>query len=281
MRFRDALTLHTCPLLLRVALAVVFMWAGIPKFGPETFKGEQAATLVQLGIGQKTVLAGTPPTEGEAASPGQADAAAPEDQEPTAPASAPSEGEPAESDQPGPESPSGEAVPAEDGSNQDSAPETSTEQAAQPEQPAATERADGAGVQYEVHARKVEGLTIMLHNAGHPYPRIFAWIAMLTEAIGGAMLLIGLFSRVWGLGLAIAMVYAFVLTALPAIQGQVDPAATNRALAFVAAFGKTAHLVQLSVFLQFILFVASWCIFLGGPGALSLDRLIFRRGPDD
>lgn len=283
MRFRDALTLHTCPLLLRAALGVTFLWFGLPKFDTVTFEGESAATLVQLGIGQATVAGGRKPAAAESPE----NASTPDEQ--AAPKeNAQEQGEPAEPT--GAENPADE--PREGGGapqgEEQAAPPAPAEQPAEPpaEQPAATDSGrenstGGADVAQTVRARQVEHLTIMLHTAGHPYPQAFAWIAMATEIIGGALLLIGLFSRVWGLGLAVAMAYAFALTSMPVIEAKMDPAMTNRVLAFFSAFRAIEPQQQMGAFWQMVLFVAAWCIFIGGPGALSLDRLIFRGSAEE
>lgn len=290
MRFRDSIALHTCPLLLRVGLAAAFLWAGIPKWRTTTFEGLAAATLVELGIGNKTVVAGAPapPTPEKVEEPKQPepgpqveppaveespDSAQQPQEQPSSDTERPAEGE-GEVNQPAPQS--GEqpaAVPAEP-----SAPppgQSETRPAAPVEKPVASE-SSGANVQYKVDAMNVEGITVMLHDVGHPYPRLFAWAAMLTETLGAGLLLIGLFSRVWGLGLAIAMGYAFALTTLPAIQAHV-----NASAGFLAAFAATDRSVQTGAFFQLMLLIAAWCIFIGGPGAVSLDRLIFRRGDSD
>lgn len=283
MRFRDALTLHTCPLLLRAALGVTFLWFGLPKFDTVTFEGESAATLVQLGIGQATVAGGRKPAAAE--SPENASTS---DEQAAPKENAQEQGEPAEPT--GAENPADEpreAGGAPQGEEQ-AAPPAPAEQPAEPpaEQPAATDSGrenptGGADVAQTVRARQVEHLTIMLHAAGHPYPQAFAWIAMATEIIGGALLLIGLFSRVWGLGLAVAMAYAFALTSMPVIEAKMDPAMTNRVLAFFSAFRAIEPQQQMGAFWQMVLFVAAWCIFIGGPGALSLDRLIFRGSAEE
>lgn len=274
MRFRDSLALHTCPLLMRVALGATFIWAGLPKFEIVEFTGESAATLIELGIGKQV-------SQGAAGN----SVAVPAEAAPAAPSSQPAD-EPAEEA----ESPEGDGDalqpaegdrPVSDEIAQDG-PSGEGERTRRDEVETAGQiNAASEGVSQVVKARQGEGIAIMLHNVGHPYPRLFAWVAMITEAAGGALLIIGLFSRVWGLGLAVAMVYAFAFTSLPAIQQQMDPAATNRVFAFVAGFKALDPQAQMGAFYQFILFVASWCIFIGGPGAASLDRLIFRGSPRD
>jgi len=274
MRFRDAIALNTCPLLLRVGLAATFLWLGIPKFDTITFKGDAANTLVELGIGEKTIIAGQPPAESR-----------PDDSEPIEPAkveppddgaAAPqAKGESPDSAPPAEENPPGEAVPSPIES-----PEQPAEPQAKPKEIQAGSRqgseTPAANVQYEVKAWQVEHITIMLHAVGHPRPQLFARIAMFTEVVGGGLILIGLFSRIWGLGLAVAMGYAFALTTLPAIQAHI-----NASTGFLAAFAATDFSVQTGAFFQLMLLIAAWCIFIGGPGAVSLDRLIFRPGDRD
>lgn len=301
MRHRDAIALHTCPLLLRIGLAATFLWFGIPKFETITFTGENAATLVNLGIGRATVVGEdaaeqAEPSRDEEPADGGDDATAPgaEEQPDTdqQPADQPAGDEPAEQ-------PDEDGVqPAEDPDQPDQSdvapPESEprAEPAADaPAEPDPDEEANvlveseplvaEPGVQYEVRAKAAEHITIMLSRAGHPYPQIFAWVAVFTETIGAGLLLIGLFSRVWGLGLAVAMGYAFALATLPEIQDAMGPG-PGGLIAFLQALRAVDPSVQSGAFFQLMLFLAAWCIFIGGPGASSLDYLLFRsrRTPD-
>lgn len=271
MRFRDAITLNTCPLLLRVMLAATFLWFGLPKFSRTDFTGSDAATLAELGIGRKTIVGGTPadPPQKEAKPP---EAPAPVNPPAENPAQPPAESqESPDSDQPAAGAPSSEEPQPESGEPEDQPAESAS--VAQE-----TDAKAGASIGVEVNARRVEGLTIMLHNVGHPYPQVFAWLAMTTEIVGGALLFVGLFSRVWGLGLAVAMGYAFYFTVLPEIHGAADPTAGNPLTSFLSGLQSVDFGVQKSAFFQLSLFVAAWCVFIGGPGAASLDRLIFGGG---
>ncbi len=114
-------------------------------------------------------------------------------------------------------------------------------------------------------AQSLHSLTLLLHKNDIPQPVWMARLAAFTELIGGAMLLLGLFSRIWGLGLAIAMGMAFYLVSMK-INGvfEVDP----RVFAENIQQFNTAG-IQLS------LFVLAFGILLTGPGPLSLDRLLF------
>ena len=115
-----------------------------------------------------------------------------------------------------------------------------------------------------LEARRLYGLAVMLHNADLPYPVVLAWLAAATELVGGGLLLVGLFSRLWSVGLGIAMGVAFVLTSLPAIQAA-GPFALD-----VTTFTKASA--------QLALLMLALGILLGGPGGISLDHAIFGGG---
>lgn len=110
-------------------------------------------------------------------------------------------------------------------------------------------------------------VALLLHDNGIPNGYALAWIAALTEFVGGVLILVGLFSRVWGLGLAIAMGMAFYLTSMESYFSTVGP--------FESA-GADGHTLFNQVFSQLGLGVLALTVFLVGPGPISLDRLIFR-----
>lgn len=118
-------------------------------------------------------------------------------------------------------------------------------------------------------------ITLMLDAAGLPYPKVGAWIAALTELIGGGLLLVGFFSRIWGLGLAITMGMAFYLTTM---QG--DPAAGVPPVFSVVPWTYAENTGAFNtMFSQLGLGVLALGILLTGPGPISLDRLFFgKRG---
>ena len=118
-----------------------------------------------------------------------------------------------------------------------------------------------------VKAKRMHVVTLMLDQKGWPQPTLFAWLATLTELIGGSMLLIGLFSRLWGLALAVALCAWFYLTSFDALQ-----------MKGWSLFNLTVPEYN-RLFCQAGLFVLAFGIFLIGPGPLSLDRLLFRPTP--
>ena len=135
----------------------------------------------------------------------------------------------------------------------------STETVASTETPTSTE----TGTSEPVEARRVYGLAAMLSQKDVPYPLAAAWITAITELVGGGLLLVGLFSRVWALGLAVTMGVAFSFTSCPALAaaGPFDLALPD----------------YLKAVAQLALGVLAFTVFLTGPGAVALDRAIFRR----
>ena len=112
-------------------------------------------------------------------------------------------------------------------------------------------------------ASRMHHITLMVENEGWPYPIWMARLAAFTELVGGVLILVGLFSRLWGLGLACVMGVAFYLTSLPAIAKSGPLSLADQEIA--------------SMNLQLSLFVLAFGILLTGPGPLSLDRLLFGR----
>jgi uncharacterized membrane protein YphA (DoxX/SURF4 family) len=117
------------------------------------------------------------------------------------------------------------------------------------------------------------GISLMLEDNGFS-PTMCVWgarVAAFTELLGGAMLLLGLFSRLWGLGLAVTMGVAFYLVSM-----KMNHIFETNPFVFAqnhSAFSTAA--VQLS------LFVLAFGIFLTGAGPLSIDRILFGRDADD
>jgi putative oxidoreductase len=97
---------------------------------------------------------------------------------------------------------------------------------------------------------------------GLPYPAHQAWLAGLTEFLGGILIFVGLLSRLWGLGLAVVMGMAFYMTSL-------DKLGTYFNMEDVGQFNM--------LFCQLGLFVMAFGVFLTGPGRLSLDQMLFGR----
>ncbi len=107
-------------------------------------------------------------------------------------------------------------------------------------------------------------LALAADAARLPAPIALAWGVAAVQLLGGGCILLGVFSRLWGLLMAVILVGVFVTGTLPSVRG-------------TWFFGMSGAEFNL-VFAQMALFVLALGVFLVGPGALSLDRAIFRRG---
>ena len=116
-----------------------------------------------------------------------------------------------------------------------------------------------------IEARRVYGLAMMLSAEKVPYPVASAWLAAITELVGGGLLLVGLLSRIWALGLAVTMGMAFALTSCPvlATTGPFDLALPD----------------YLRTVSQLALGTLALMVLLTGPGAIAIDHGIFGRRP--
>ncbi len=261
MSFSQNAATNIVPLLGRFVLAAAFIPAGFHKvWEDDTFTGEAAQTLLDLGIGEvvaadeqvssagRIVLASYQDVEtGRLGS--QTQPATTQDEEATAdePAQpqADATGEPALE----------EEVPVED-----LQPVEDLDAQPQPPSPAEVEQAPGP----QVTAKRLHQITVMLVDGGLDWrPGLMAWAGVLTELVGGGLILIGLLSRLWGLGLAVVMGCAFYLTTWVAI-GEHGWFSLP-----VSEFN--------TMFTQLGLFVLAFGVLLTGPGAVSFDRALFRR----
>ncbi len=113
-----------------------------------------------------------------------------------------------------------------------------------------------------VKAKQLHSVTLLVDKMGWKYPVAMAWLAGITELVGGILVLVGLFTRLWALGLAATMAVAFYLTSL-------DGFLETRVFA-MAIPDYTRCMAQLG------LFALAFGLVLTGAGALSLDRMMFR-----
>jgi len=248
---------NVVPLLARIVLGGAFITAGYGKvFSQKTFTGKQAETIRVIEAGEpggdETVAAGAwtithaswqDPAGGGQGGPGQEGAQ--------------DEGDGADQDA------------GEQDQDQDQAGETAPDE---PDQQQARPQPEGAGAEATgepVTRRGLYGVAVILANqdmqflADYAVP--LAWLAALTELIGGVLILVGLFSRLWGLGLAVVMVTAFYTTSLPNLM---DPGYREWVSASSANYNMLYN--------QLALFVLAFGVMLTGAGAVSLDRLLFK-----
>jgi len=95
----------------------------------------------------------------------------------------------------------------------------------------------------------------LLAGLGVPVPTVMGYVVTYTELVGGALLVIGLLSRLAALALTVDLVVAIALVKVNVglIAGRGMGAGAELDLAYIAGF---------------------LAILLGGPGRFSLDRLI-------
>lgn len=146
-----------------------------------------------------------------------------------------------------------------------------------------------------VKVKRVHGITLMLVKAARPgvtadgkptmaiwpawasgdrWPVLLAWAATVTELVGGAFVLCGFLTRFWSLGLVSTMFVAMWLTHFgPAIQSG------DAVWGFMPNQPRFSLVAWQVLLWQFMLAMGGLALFFVGPGALSLDRLLFGRGP--
>lgn len=257
MTFRQRLGLGVPPILLRLVLAATFIYAGAGKFlGEVTLTPEQASLLDAI--------------HNAAPMPAPAQPTAPGGDETTA--SRPP------------------IVMLVQGS-QPAEPEPQPE--SQPTAPADADAADTATPEFTTPVpthRIVDMLTVMIHANATPndegkallpgfmasgkWPIWSANAVAVTELLGGIMVLIGLLTRLWSLGIAGVMVGALWLTSIGpvVVMGQPGWPGFFEVLPAIDGFSSQAWQTWLW---QASLIAGSLSLACLGAGAMSLDRLFF------
>ena len=263
MRFRDSLAINVSPILLRLVLGVTFLWAGYGKvFTMATFTPEQLVMLDAMTSAGDDDMSEQPL---EVIEHGEPDPNT--DTEPFTP------------DAPLPEP---DAIDT-DGDSSALAPTPFRVILAQDSvggdtpAPSVNER------------RKVNLLALMIRNAASPdergvsllpslfgqgeWPMRLAWIAALTELIGGFFVLLGFLTRISALGLAFTMLTALWMTAI----GPVVLFDAPSSFFFLPALDDFAIDAWRGWLWQLALLGAALSVTLSGAGALSADRILIGR----
>lgn len=270
------------PLLLRLVLALVFIWAGYAKcFGTFDVTDENRAALISAGVLSES---------GEVIDPIPVPEPEPEVQEPATEPEAEPEATP--QDDPQPVSPV-EPAPSGDDPQADPGPDDPGEVLLVAQTRPATAS--------PTKVRMANNIAMALDAAAHPQPVTdeagntttpmalvpdalgsppwavrLAWAAAVTELAAGVLLLIGLFSRLGGLAVAWVMGVAIWLTGIgPAIQGG------DAFLGFLPRAGLYEMQAYKDFFFQLALLVMGLAIAFSGGGMLSLDRWIFGKSVAD
>ncbi|MDX2149013.1 MAG: DoxX family protein [Planctomycetota bacterium] len=291
---------HVAPLFLRLALGVTFIWAGLSKILPrEDVDAQDAAILASMGV-----LNEAPAPEPASAPVAPPSSRAPEgtqgawllaawrthsETQPDAPPSSNPAGDPAS---PAPASPATDAPitpPATSIVPPTALPPTVPPSGTPLITPPASPATPAAGGATQSVRRLHASLSLTIYRAAFPAPRadgsspiplwpeaaakgrwpaILAWSVAIGEVTLGAMVLVGLFTRLAAFGLAFIMLGAIWLTTVgPAIQSG------DAVLGFLPA-NKPWDVRAWSVPLwQLALLMSSFSLLFAGSGALALDRL--------
>jgi uncharacterized membrane protein YphA (DoxX/SURF4 family) len=277
MRIRQTLALNVAPIPIRIALAAVFIYAGWGKlyYKDMPVVGESAATLANLGL----LEAPAPAPDGPAL-----DGPAPEEPAPSQPPDTEPDADPPAPEEAAPDAaPEAPEAPEAPGDGTALAPTRPTVIFAQAET-IVEARYSPEDFPEPVNVSRRLGLVLMMAGASQQgnWPEqlsggmalnALAWMAALTEFVGGWLVLLGFLTRVWALGMASAMGVALWLTQIAPAMGANDAflgVLPALALDDPANWTKAWQLM----FYQFTLLCSSLGLVLLGPGGLSLDALL-------
>lgn len=288
MGARERLAVGVAPFFIRVALGLTFLWAGAVKLFSDTeYKGEQAAALANMGVAIMPSRTATPPTPQPPVSPTTTPSGAAPAQ-PGNPANPPVMQPPAQPIPMGePESPrkapKGEADPL--AATMFVQPAGGSQPAPAPAPPPKFTASD---FPTPVSLRRVFQLALGIEAAAkipaeaknrfELWPRMFAqgerpvyfaFAAAITELVGGAMVLLGVFGRLGALSLAWIMLVAMWLTQIgPAVQ-------MDRTVLLILPNWPWYDLESWQHLLyQFMLFMAAIALFFSGSGGASIDSML-------
>jgi len=254
----STLSLGLAPLMLRLVIGITFTWSGLAKwFGEATVQGEDAALLANMGIVEMPHGAAPAP----AASPSK-------------PLPAPAPG--------GATAPGGTLLILAQASAGGGTPAPVT---------AASVPATAADFPEPVSIRPMWRLAVMLHHAAHPgmdektgqqkmalwpraigeglWPKYLAIAVFVAELGGGALVLLGLFTRLGAFAVISVMLGAMWLTQFgPAIQSG------NAKLGFLPDHDWWDTQAWTTLLFQFALFGCALALIGLRCGALAVDRAI-------
>lgn len=264
MRFRDSLAINISPIFLRLVLGVTFFWAGYGKvFVSSPYTPEQIATL-QTGVFQ---IETTTPDDDAA---GQTPQGAGTPEEPIP--------DPNDSDA---DDDIDTSARAPEGFLGEESFRVITVQDDAEQLDAETIDEDDAAGDGSVKKRNLYRVALLIHEtkllpgflSEGQWPVRLAWLAALTELLGGAFALLGFLTRLSAAGLAGTMAVALWMTSI----GPVVVYGAPSFLGFLPAVDMNDPTAWMTWLWQFALLGASLSLLFGGPGALSLDRALIGR----
>ncbi|MGP1273625.1 MAG: DoxX family membrane protein [Phycisphaerales bacterium] len=257
---RHALALSVAPLLIRIVLGLTFLWAGMAKLTQYFEPSPEQADILRSW----RVLEGGPAPEA------RSEARTTRDTQP----------EPRPETQPSPAGDPAPSPPADTAPVDEPEPESSEPDA----QPVALTLQTGPA-----EVRGVYRIALLIHASASPadgarplwppalaqgsWPVILAWAAAVSELVFGGAVLLGFFARLSALPLAGTMGVAMWLTQIgPAVQSGNAFLGVLPGGVFDLGPGGYAYTM---ILWQFALLMASLSLLLTGPGAVSVDRMLF------
>ena len=118
-------------------------------------------------------------------------------------------------------------------------------------------------------SRGPDAFADILHAIGVPGPHVMAWATILTEVIGGLVVILGVFVTLAALPMAALLVVAILTVHLPYGFSSIKLVSVTAA---GAQFGPPGYEVDL-------LYLACLAaLVLGGPGPLAIGERVRRRG---
>jgi putative oxidoreductase len=264
MRFRDSLAVNVSPIAIRLILAATFFYAGYAKvFTSAEYTPEQIAALTPLGSDDDGAERGEPSTE--VIEPGEPSTPIPDPERPDPDPQGPADGDTSAvvPSVPSPDEPPYRVIAAQDSGEYEN-----------DDEPAPIKR------------RMLYGLALMLKDCATPnengaallpsflgaggWPLRLAWLAALTELLGGVFMLLGFLTRLSAAGLICTMLTAMWLTTI----GPVVILDAPSSFFILPALGDYMTQSWTMLLTQFSMLGASVAALLSGAGALSADRML-------
>lgn len=299
MRCREHIALTLPSFLLRLVLAITFLWAGAGKIiGTTTVQGDDAARLANLGV---TFLADPPPEQPETQTPSEPQSPLPDTEITTPDQSAPNAEDLLDQAEDLLTDPDSET-------ESDTESDSPTSPVVSADQPTSytlhtvvQSAAPAVGSDYPdpVSIKRVYGIALLIDRSANPaltedsqpvtpllpkwmgkgkMPVISAWATAITELAAGVFLLVGFLTRLSAFSLMTVMLVALWSTNIgPAVLHD-----SNAILGFIPHKADVWNPASYSVLLwQSALVTMTLSVALLGAGPLSLDRLLFRPGKRD
>ena len=117
-------------------------------------------------------------------------------------------------------------------------------------------------------SRGPDAFAVILEALDVPAPHLMAWATILVELLGGLAVLLGAFVWIASIPLAAVLVVAMVTVHLPYGFSSIKLVAVTKAGAQFGPPGFETDLLYLACLAALV---------LGGPGPLSIDRVLARR----